>query len=179
MQQYALALDNPPLLIVCDLDTIEIHTHFTNSVHTVYRLALADLADPAKLDWLRWAFADLDRLKPGQTRQRLTEDAAERFAGLAQGLRAQGHAPRTVAHFINRLVFCMFAEDVDLLPDRLFTRLLEHAAGQPDEFAAWELQKKDRWIFQANWRGNGCFKVAIPTVDPIATYYVPSGTQLM
>ena len=92
LQQYALALDNPPLLIVCDLDAIEIHTHFTNSIHTVYRLALADLADPAKLDWLRWAFTDPERLKPGQTRQRLTEDAAERFAGLAQGLRAQGIA---------------------------------------------------------------------------------------
>ena len=135
LQQYALALDNPPLLIVCDLDAIEIHTHFTNSVHTVYRLALADLADPAKLDWLRWAFADPDRLKPGKTRQTLTEDAAERFAGLAHGLRAQGYKPQTVAHFINRLVFCMFAEDVGLLPDRLFTRLLEHAARQPDEFA--------------------------------------------
>ncbi|MDS4027878.1 MAG: class I SAM-dependent DNA methyltransferase [Candidatus Contendobacter sp.] len=136
LRQYALALDNPPLLIVCDLDAIEIHTHFTNSIHTVYRLALTDLANPAKLDWLRWAFTDPERLKPGQTRQRLTEDAAERFAGLAQGLRAQGHAPRTVAHFINRLVFCMFAEDVGLLPDRLFTRLLEHAASQPSEFAA-------------------------------------------
>jgi len=26
LQQYALALDNPPLLIVSDMETIEIHT---------------------------------------------------------------------------------------------------------------------------------------------------------
>jgi len=28
--------------------------------------------------------------------------------------------------------------------------------------------RKDRWIFQANWRGNGCYKAAIPMVGPIA-----------
>ena len=37
---------------------------------------------------------------------------------------------------MNRLVFCMFAEDVDLLPDNMFTRMLEHARRSPDDFAA-------------------------------------------
>ena len=41
----------------------------------------------------------------------------------------------TVAHFVNRLVFCMFAEDVGLLPNNMFTRMLEHARQQPQEFA--------------------------------------------
>ena len=40
-----------------------------------------------------------------------------------------------MAHFVNRLVFCMFAEDVDLLPDNMFTRMLEHARRKPEEFA--------------------------------------------
>ena len=39
-----------------------------------------------------------------------------------------------VAHFVNRLVFCMFAEDVGLLPDNMFTRMLEHSRKRPDEF---------------------------------------------
>ena len=29
--QYREALDNPPLLVVCDLDRFEIHTNFTNT----------------------------------------------------------------------------------------------------------------------------------------------------
>ncbi len=37
LQQYAIALDNPPLLIVSDMDTIEIHTNFTNTVNVVHR----------------------------------------------------------------------------------------------------------------------------------------------
>ena len=120
--------------MVCDLERFRIHTHWTNTVQQVYELTLDDLNDPAKRQWLKWAFADPDRLKPGKTRQTLTEEAAEQFAGLAQMLRAQGHDSQATAHFINRLVFCLFAEDIGLLPNQMFTRLLEHAARRPAEF---------------------------------------------
>jgi hypothetical protein len=51
LQQYALALDNPPLLIVSDMATIEIHTNFTNTVNVTHRLTLDDLArSHAKFD---------------------------------------------------------------------------------------------------------------------------------
>ena len=36
---------------------------------------------------------------------------------------------------MNRLVFCMSAEDVGLLPDAMFSRMLEHARRRPEEFA--------------------------------------------
>jgi hypothetical protein len=32
LQQYRESLENPPLLVVSDLQTIEVHTTFTNSV---------------------------------------------------------------------------------------------------------------------------------------------------
>ena len=67
-------------------------------------------------------------LKPGKTREALTKEVAEEFVTLAQNLRERGHDPEKVAHFVNRLVFCMFAEDVDLLPDKLFKRMLEASA---------------------------------------------------
>ena len=65
----------------------------------------------------------------------MTERAAATFAELAQGLRDRGHDPQTVAHFVNRLVFCMFAEDVGLLPGNMFTRMLERTRGDPARFA--------------------------------------------
>jgi hypothetical protein len=73
LQQYALALENPQLLIVSDMETIEIHTHFPNTVNVVHRLTLDDLADPAKPDLLRWAFLEPDRLQPTRTREAVTE----------------------------------------------------------------------------------------------------------
>ncbi len=79
--------------------------------------------------------SDPERLRPGETRQGVTKRAAATFAALAQGLRERGHDPQAVAHFVNRPVFCMFAEDVDLLPGNMFTRLLERTRRDPDRFA--------------------------------------------
>ncbi len=135
LQQYAIALENPPLLIVSDMDRIRIHTNWTNTVQKVYTLSLDDLLDAAKRDLLRSCFTDPEKLKPSKTRQLLTEEAAQRFATLAQRLRGRGHPPEEVAHFVNRLIFCMFAEDVGLLPDKLFEQMLDASRIDPSEFA--------------------------------------------
>ena len=135
LRQYALALENPPLLIVSDMARFRIRTNWTNSVSETHEFTLDDLADAAVRDKFKWAMSEPARLRPGESRQALTERAAAAFASLAQALRERGHAPRAVAHFVNRLVFCMFAEDVGLLPDRMFTRMLEQARLRPGEFA--------------------------------------------
>ena len=135
LRQYALALENPPLLIVSDMARFRIRTNWTNSVSETHEFTLDDLADAAVRDKLKWAMSEPAHLRPGESRQALTERAAAAFASLAQALRERGHAPRAVAHFVNRLVFCMFAEDVGLLPDRMFTRMLEQACLRPGEFA--------------------------------------------
>ena len=134
LRQYALALENPPLLIVSDMARFRIRTNWTNSVSRTHEFKLEELVDAATRDKLKWAMSDPERLKPGETRQALTERAAATFASLAQSLRERGHEPQAVAHFVNRLVFCMFAEDVGLLPNNMFTRMLEHAWSRPDDF---------------------------------------------
>ena len=134
LRQYALALENPPLLIVSDLRRFRIRTNWTNSVSRTYEFDLDDLTDHAVRDRLKWAFSDPDRLRPGETRRALTERAAAAFAAVAQTLRARGHDPPVVAHFVNRLVFCMFADDVGLLPDHIFTRMLQQARRTPEQF---------------------------------------------
>lgn len=134
LQQYALALENPPLLVVSDMDQFRIHTNWTNSVSKKYDFKLEDLRDAKVREQLKWVFTDPERLRPGKTRQALTEEAAAEFAKLAQRLRDRGHDAETVAHFVNRLVFCMFAEDVDLLPNKMFKRMLEHSATAPEQF---------------------------------------------
>ena len=136
LRQYALALENPPLLIVSDMVRFRIRTNWTNSVSLTHEFGLEDLADAATRDKLKWAMSDPERLRPGESRQALTERAAATFAELAQSLRERGHEPQAVAHFVNRLVFCMFAEDVGLLPADMFTRMLQQARKQPEEFAA-------------------------------------------
>lgn len=126
LQLYALGLESPPLLIVCDIERIVIHTAFTNAVQETHIITLEDLRDPLRRQILKWAFTEPERLRPGLTTPELTEQAAGRFAELARSLQERGHPPHAVAHFLNKLLFCLFAEDVGLLPDRLFTQLLTH-----------------------------------------------------
>ena len=135
LRQYALALENPPLLIVSDMQRFRIRTNWTNSISRTHSFDLDDIADAATRDKLKWAFSDPERLRPGETRQSLTERVAAAFATVAQALRERGHDPHTVAHFVNRLVFCMFADDVGLLPNHMFTRMLEQARHTPAQFA--------------------------------------------
>ena len=133
--QYAIALENPPLLIVSDMDVIRIHTNWTNTVQQVHTLTLDDLKDAANRDKLRNAFLNPETFKPTKTRQLVTEQAAQNFADLAQRLRERGNEPQQVAHFVNRLVFCMFAEDVELLPNKMFEKMIKAARPDPASFA--------------------------------------------
>ena len=61
LRLYALALENPPLLIVSDMLRFRIRTNWTNSVSKTYELGLDDLADAAARDRLKWVFSDRGR----------------------------------------------------------------------------------------------------------------------
>src|SRR5207245_5871305 len=74
--QYREALENPPLLVVCDLDRFEIHTNFTGTSKQVHRFALKDLieapAEPLRI--LRAVMSSPETLKPTTTRGQITEE---------------------------------------------------------------------------------------------------------
>ena len=132
LQLYTPALEYPPLLIVSDIDVIRIHTAFTGMVPVCHVLTVADLRDPAKLALLRSAFIQPERLKPTVKKSELTEQAAAQLGALAQTWRGRGHDPLRVAHFTQQILFCLFAEDIDLLPDSLFTRLIKSVQAHPE-----------------------------------------------
>ncbi len=135
LAQYREDLENPPLLIVSDLNRIEIHTNFTGTVKKIYPIDLATFAEPASLHTLRAIFEDPESLKPTQTVVSVTEDAARSFGILATGLRGRGVPAEQAAHFLMQLLFCLFAEDIGILRNKLFTRLLEFGHRLPFEFS--------------------------------------------
>jgi type II restriction/modification system DNA methylase subunit YeeA len=150
LQQYAIALENPPLLVVCDLARFRIHTNWNNSISVAHEFALEDLRDPTVRQKHKAVLSDPEQLRPGKTRQALTEEAAAEFARLAQSLRARGHHPEAVAHLVNRLVFCMFAEGIGLLPNKLFAKMLASARTRPAQF-----EQTARQLFRAMGSPNG------------------------
>lgn len=131
---YRESLENPPLLVVCDMDRIRVHTNFTAAVNQMHEIRLEELGEPRNLEVLRAVFFDPGRLRPQATVAGVTKEVAERLAGVAQTLRGRGLEPTAVARFLDRIVFCLFAEDVGLLPRGLFTRVTEKAR-DPEHFS--------------------------------------------
>jgi hypothetical protein len=136
---YKDALENPPLLVVSDLERIEVHTNFTGLSPKTYTVTLDDLEapDPSEpLRILRAVFSEPEALRPTFDRAELTEAAARHFAELAGALHSRGHEPQAVAHFLDKLLFCLFAEDTGLLPKGLLSRLADATRAKPDDFGA-------------------------------------------
>jgi type II restriction/modification system DNA methylase subunit YeeA len=133
LQLYSVALENPPLLVVSDTKRFRIYTNWTNTVQAKHEFPIEDIAHSGTRELLKNVFRHPERLKPGKTREQVTQEAAQEFTTIAERLRAAGHAPDQVAHFLNRLVFCLFAEDVNLLQDDLFKRMLDTLARRRDE----------------------------------------------
>ena len=128
---YSLDLESPPYLVVSDMERIEVHSNWTNTVTRTWKFGFDDLRVGANLDVLREVFEGSEKLKPQQTPQELTAKVAARFGQLGRKLQERGEPPRVVAHFLNRLVFCMFAEEARLLPEGLFTRLVKATMKKP------------------------------------------------
>jgi type II restriction/modification system DNA methylase subunit YeeA len=147
--QYREALENPPLLVVSDLDRIEIHTNFTNTVKQKVVITLDDLLTVEGMRHLRALFTDPAFFKSPETTQAVTEKAAREFARLAEVLRRHEDDPQRIAHFLIRLLFCLFAEDIDLLPQGLFTRLIERGRQNPAAF-----NRQLRQLFEAMAEGD-------------------------
>lgn len=155
--QYSGDLGNPPLLIVSDMDRIEIRTRFTGFPTKIYRIALDNLTWPANLERLRWVFHDPERFRPEKTIERITEEAALKLAVLAPSVRGRHEDSTKVAHFLDRLIFCMFAEDARLLPNGVFTQVFKNPNRDP-RYINRDLSR----LFEAMAAGGDLFGETIP-----------------
>ncbi len=132
--RYREALNNPPLLVVSDFRVIRVHTNFTNKVPVVHTILLDDVGEPEQLAILRSVFHHPDALEPEITPDEITRATAGIFSAIAIAMRARGAPAPAVAQFLNRLVFCFFAQDVGLLPDRELSILCHEFRHDPVEF---------------------------------------------
>jgi type II restriction/modification system DNA methylase subunit YeeA len=131
LMTYAPALGNPPLQVVCDFQRYRVYTAWTNTVPDTHEILLDDFVKPDRLQILRNVFHDPEKLKPVRVRSTLTKEAADKFATIAFRMQGRG-TPEEIAHFVNQLVFCFFADSVGLLPKGLWSKLLARAQGDPE-----------------------------------------------
>ena len=182
LTDYALQLENPPLLVVSDRERIIIHTAFTGYPDEPREIRIEELTNPAKLQLLRWVFTDPVKLRPEKSTAAITEEAAGQFAALAKAMRLRGLDGQQVAHFLVQCLFCIFAEDENLLPANIFTDLLKNAGSDTGKaerriralFTAMQNQNGEYGDHDIAWFNGGIFKSvdipALTTTDLTALY---------
>ena len=149
---YHEALGQPPLLVVCDLERFEVHTKWTNLESWTYRFNLTDLTTDEPVDVmvsggeaanaprlsalqvLKALWEAPDRLKPDRTTEDITADAAKLFGDVVSELRRWGAEDMRIARFVSRVLFCVFATDIGLLPRTAFSELLRRQAETVGDF---------------------------------------------
>jgi type II restriction/modification system DNA methylase subunit YeeA len=165
LNDYREELGNPPLLVVCDLERFEIHTNFTATKKRVYAFNLDDLnhghatatCPLAPLEVLRALFGDYNILRPEHTDAYVTQEAAKLFSKLAERMELEernlGATRAEIAHFLMRLLFCLFADSIGLLPDRVFRKMIQ----SDDRFLPRKFLRKLKLLFEAMSERDGVF----------------------
>lgn len=133
----------PPFVLVCDVGhCIEVYANFRRDGKAYdqfpdrrsFRIFLEDLRLKEIRDLLVAIWTDPLSLDPSRHAAKVTRDIATRIAKVSQALEKAGHAPDEVAMFLMRVLFTMFAEDVELLPTDSFKDLLKLCAEKPEIF---------------------------------------------
>lgn len=145
---YKDDLDNPPILIACDLAHYEIHVAFTGYPSRVHSFTNADLANASVRDLLCQALTNPELLRPVEQADTITKTVAASFAKVAQLLEARMFAPTAIAHFFMQVLFALFAEDIQLLPAELMSKSIRRAILNPGEFP-----ERARALFRAMREG--------------------------
>ena len=123
-KNYAPGLKYPPLIIASSFETIRIETAFQGMEQITHTIALPELVQPQKLEVLRDVFHNPNALRPQRTVEDVTQETAKLFSQIVSHMEGQSPDPGALAIHFNRLMFCLYAEDVGLLPDGLFASIL-------------------------------------------------------
>ena len=186
----ALPIDHgwPPFILVCDVGhVIELYADFSGQGKNYaqfpdrqsFRIYLEDLRNPEVRQRLARIWTDPMQLDPARETARATRAIAQRLATVSKALEDQGHDPETVAMFLMRCLFTMFAcsPGIALLPEASFRKLLERCEKDPSRFAhmteqLWEAMDQGKFAFALETnvrRFNGEFfktRTVLPLAKP-------------
>ncbi|MBX9730955.1 MAG: class I SAM-dependent DNA methyltransferase [Sphingomonas sp.] len=169
-ERYSLGLPggahkSPPFLIVADIGrAFELYFDWTGDGRGYgffpdqqnYRITLQQLTDAKVQALLRGIWTDPASVDPRARAVEVTRDIAQRLSRVAEALEINHRAQRPgrsddelargiedTSLFLMRVLFCMFAEDVGLLPPKSFQNFLDEARTKSDQW--WRSGLADLW----------------------------------
>ena len=124
----------PPFVVLCNFDEFWIYDFNTQLQEPMDRFKVSEL--PTRHDALNFLYPR--KITPifGVNWVEVTREAAHDVADVFQSLVARGESRETARRFVLQSVVAMFSEDIGLLPDNLFTSLLDECRKAENPMAA-------------------------------------------
>jgi hypothetical protein len=154
-EKYALALPAdhhyPPFILTCDVGrAIEVYADFSGHGRhyncfpdaKTFRIELDQLRQQVIRERLRAIWQNPRSLDPAHQTAKITREIAGQLAKVSKALEARAFDSGTVALFLMRCLFTMFAEDVQLIKKGGFTALLDRCVKDPRRFSP---ELEDLW----------------------------------
>ncbi len=130
--RYQVYLKTPPLLIVSSFRRIQIRTNFPRMETVLHEIPILELEQPRQLTKLRNCFFAPDEFRPNRSVEDVTRETAELFRDIVADMERHTGDPERLARYLNRIVFCLYAEDAGLLPDNVLADILTANRQRPD-----------------------------------------------
>jgi hypothetical protein len=120
--------DRPRYVVLCNFSEFWIYDFSLQLREPVDRLKLDDL--PHRFDALNFLYPDDRKPKFGNDRVAVTREAANSMATIFNAMCVRGEEQARAQRFLLQCVVAMFAEHLDLLPDKLFSHLVDECHSQ-------------------------------------------------
>ena len=132
--RYQVYLQTPPLLVVSSFSRIRIQTNFPGKETVVHDIPIVELTYTEQFNKLRNIFFAPQEFDPGRTVEEVTQETARLFAKVAKYMEGEDVGDERLARYLNQLAFCLYAENTELLPTRLLTRITKTYSGDSTRF---------------------------------------------
>ncbi len=133
--RYQVYLRTPPLLITSSFQLIRIQTNFPGKETVVHEIPIGQLWKQEQLQRLSNIFFAPHEFEPDRTPENVTEETAQLFRDVVEEMERRDVASEELAKYLNQIIFCLYAEDTDLLPtNKFFEEIIATHWGNPRHF---------------------------------------------
>lgn len=123
---FKLAGNRPKYVVLCNFDEFWIYDFDVKVYDPIDIVKLEELPERREV----FGFMYPKPIKPvfGRDKEDVTETAAEQIAAMYKSMVKRGISPEQALHYSLQCIVSLFAEDVGLLPNKVFSQLVEECA---------------------------------------------------
>ena len=133
--RYQVYLRTPPLLVVSSFQLIRVQTNFPGKETIVHDIPIRRLVRREEFQKLQNIFFAPHEFEPDLTPEQVTRETAGLFKEIVEEMERHDAANEELAKYLNQIIFCLYVENTELLPNKVFSEITGKYWGNPRNFS--------------------------------------------